>query len=201
MSAVAMPERTEQLIESAVLADWRHFYDEVTKCAFKRALAWLSSTQRLAGLEEIWHGIPVAGRAQLLADTISTSDLLRNNLGFIVNALTECRERGELILDCHEAHGRFAERPDQVEVFRGTVYAERFPDLGVSWTLSPKVAQWFAGGYRCSNRASTPVILHAVVPKSAICGLLIERDELEALVLPAAFCKTRPRRLKWEWRA
>jgi hypothetical protein len=189
-------------LAQAALHREQRFRETAAAGEYSIALACLSSTERMTGLSEIWHEIPTADQARTLGDAISGADMLYQEHEFLVKALIECRVRGELVTDCDRARQRFAELPDRLDVYRGTVAAEEWPDYGVSWTLEKAVAENFAAGYRCSNRDSTPILMHAKrVPKKAICGVLTDRSEHEVLILPQAFHKNRPARLPRRWRA
>jgi hypothetical protein len=199
----------EQLAEQQLLDHQLRTAMQCEKCFERKvaegdhiaALGYLSSTELISGLAEIWYDIPPTDRARVLGDTISMGDMLHQEIEFLVEALTDCRSRGELVTDCDCAHRLFAELPDRLDVYRGTVAAEAWPDYGVSWTLDKAVAERFAAGYRCSNRDSTPILMHARrVPKTAICGVLLDRNEHEVLLLPGTFWKNKPARLQRRWR-
>ena len=150
MTAVVVQQLVDVLAEAAFHREML-FLERAAAGDYSSALSYLSSTERLTGLSEIWYEIPIADQARVLGDAISGGDMLHREHEFLVQALTECRERVELVTDCDRARQRFAELPDRLEVYRGTVAAEEWPDYGVSWTLDKEVAEKFAAGYRCSN--------------------------------------------------
>jgi hypothetical protein len=96
------------------------------------------------------------------------------------------------------ARRHFEGLPDPIRVFRGT---SRARVLGVSWTTDRQLAEGFARGHR---RIPVPeaVVATALVPKAAIFGVTVERNESEVIldphrvadleVLPAAFAASCP---------
>lgn len=87
-------------------------------------------------------------------------------------------------IDYLQAEGRawFDGLPDPVPVLRG---CSRQRVKGMSWTVERAVAERFAQGHR-GIRVPSPIIASALVPKTAIFGVYVERQEAEIVLDPGA---------------
>jgi hypothetical protein len=95
---------------------------------------------------------------------------------------------GSTFLD-GEARAFFDGLPDLVAVHRG---CSRPRVRGVSWSTDPEVAAGFAAGHR-GIRVPDPVIASAVIPKTHVFTVFVERRESEVILDPR-----RLRALAWE---
>jgi hypothetical protein len=150
------------------------------------ALFAVNSEARLPLLQHMWPQIPGPDRPDALAEAVSAGDAPVRMIGFLYAALASVQAEGRRVFDGDAARKAYASLPDMITVHRGTVAAEDDGELyGVCWTLDRERALWCATQHRrFRNRCSPPIILQAAVSKDEICGLLFERDESEALLLP-----------------
>lgn len=108
-----------------------------------------------------------------------------------------CRRRREWIRELKkvaplvwpEDSAAFAALPDEVTVHRGADRDEERGLAGLSWTLKPETAEFFArtvphpigGSYRPPRRPGAAIVLEGVVEKSHI--LLFDDDRHEAEIV------------------
>lgn len=78
-----------------------------------------------------------------------------------------------------EEKARLAALPDTVPIYRGATLEVN--EEGLSWTLDPSRARWFA---RRFNHKGDGVVIHASVAREAIVALFEGRSEDEVIVLP-----------------
>ena len=70
--------------------------------------------------------------------------------------------------------------PEHVTVFRGQLHGDLPEATGMSWTLSEQVADWYAApipGETLRGR-----VLSAIVPRSVLLALFLERGESEVVI-------------------
>jgi hypothetical protein len=155
-----------------------------------RAFLLPASTRRVSFFIDLAVAgiIPRDEWARLLPDAISTGDLLRYDRDRLLVILTALRASDETVFDGDAARAAYVMLPNPVTIYRGTVVAEAAcSEYGVSWTLDPEQARWFATApHRCRNWESPPLLLSATVARENICGLLFGRQEREVLVCPHA---------------
>jgi len=76
------------------------------------------------------------------------------------------------------------EMPEAIEIWRGvsggTLWLAK---RGISWTTNRDVACWFA--MRFANTENAPLVLKAIVPKTAVFHLANDRDEYEVVCFDA----------------
>lgn len=77
--------------------------------------------------------------------------------------------------------------PDTLTVYRGAI--EEMNAEGMSWTLEPKRAEWFAHRF---ERGGTPVVIEARVAKAEVLAHFTGRNESE-IVLPLDAVRTQSR--------
>ena len=126
------------------------------------------------------------------SDKISDKDFWKN-LGEIwtnIENMWQMEDHLRMLLEMAEYHGRddqdcmmdevelklLNDLPEKFVVYRGH---QGINDLGLSWTLSPWRAQWFANRWK-----TDPEVSRAVIRKEHIVGIFLGRSEMEVGVLP-----------------
>lgn len=166
---------------------WHHKATEAIRIRDWFAISMMvGSHERPPLLEALWPFLTDAEKPDLFASCISCGDFPSQVAWFLADALEELREAGTLVFDGDTARARYAELPDEIDVYRGTVQAEVDDGLsGICWTLNPELATWFATTHgRFRNTQSPPVVVSANVHKAEIVGLLTDRREDEVLLNP-----------------
>jgi hypothetical protein len=79
-----------------------------------------------------------------------------------------------------EARDFFSRHPDPIPVFRG---CSRARVRRISWTTNEDVALAFVRGHR-AIAVPEPVLASALVPKSAVFAVFLDREESEVLLDP-----------------
>jgi len=160
--------------------------DAIAEERWVAMLSLLSSEERVPWLMDLWEHICDDERAEVLAYAIASGDLLRHERDRLQACLIELRDEDNLVFDGDCARAIYADLPDPVTLYRGTVAAE-IGAFGVSWTVDRDIALWFACEHgRFRNTNSPAIILTSVVPKAAISGVLASRREQEVLVVSEA---------------
>ena len=103
----------------------------------------------------------------LLVNSLPLSDILR----------TACAEVEIADLLSPDARAFYDSLPNVVPVWRG---CDRRRERGMSWTTDRSVAEGFAMGKRCVNRA--PTLVRAEIPKIHIFGVFCDRSEHEIVL-------------------
>jgi hypothetical protein len=88
---------------------------------------------------------------------------------------------------CEDDHAAYRALPEMVTIYRGQ---ERRSRGGLAWTTDPKVARFFAKGFRSSCNQD-PVVIEARVKKSAIAGIYTDRQESEVMLFDSSAAKKR----------
>jgi len=124
-----------------------------------------------------------------LAEAISNGDVPRQERAMLYATLNRLRREGLNVFDGDAARTAYAELPELVTIYRGTVGAEADEKAyGICWTLDKSKAEWFATEHgRFKNRSSPPVLLTTTVKREDISGLLFDRDEQAVLMYPHLF--------------
>ena len=128
--------------------------------------------------------IPEQDLPEVLAQAISSGDMLYQERNMLCAMLGQLHQKKRLVFDGEAARAAYDALPAQVTIYRGTTEAEG-GGYGICWTLDRERAKWFATKHvRFRNLRSPPVVLSALVQREDICGLLFEREEQDVLVLP-----------------
>ena len=113
----------------------------------------------------------------LLDRYILTNPLIGESLPFIGKSLKEFMQKEDII---------FLESLDDiVTIYRGTSLKEfcsPFYELGQSWTLSKRVASFFAFSYGNKKDISDRCVMSATIKKEFILGYISEREEYECII-------------------
>jgi hypothetical protein len=135
-------------------------------------------------LEALWPIVPKPERPKLLAEAISGGDLMAPHLRFLLKALRAVRSDGGRVFGSDEDRLVYEALPDPVQVYRGTVQAERDQRFfGICWTTDRDRAVWFATEHgRFRNTASPPILMAMHCPKDLIVGVIFDRGESELLI-------------------
>ncbi len=156
---------------------------------WEQTLMLAGSGSRPTLLKRLWPRLNMTQKPLAMELAIANGELLRRQRPFLIKALTELKAAGIRVFDGDAARNAFAELPQHVRIYRGTVKAEgdSATSCGVCWTLRPEIAKWFAYEHDRFHapKAPPPVIRSATIERDNICGLLFERDESEVLVCPA----------------
>jgi hypothetical protein len=78
-----------------------------------------------------------------------------------------------------DAHGFYDSLPELVPVWRG---CERGRERGLHWTADRAIAEGFARGKRCLNKA--PTLARAEIPKEHVFAVFVSRAESEIVLDP-----------------
>jgi hypothetical protein len=145
-----------------------------------RALLECSSTERLAQLWLLWRKIPVEHRPVTFCETFVGSDPQRWQRRLLTDLLPTLPRP---VFDTDAAREAWAALPERFTAYRGLAVEEyqRGP-VGLSWTLDPERARFFAFTHRFAPRAGC--VVAATIGKSAVAALLFDRGERELLLMP-----------------
>lgn len=168
-------------------ADPRVLVEHLQRCIDRGdvpgTLLLVSSEYRLSMCRALWPVVPEAEQQTVLASAIISSDNPAREWVWLQDTLADLSARGQRVFDGDAAREAFADLPERITIYRGTVEAEHWSgDYGISWTLSRDKAVWFATHGRFRNHRSPAIILSATLRKHALAGLLADRDEPEVLV-------------------
>lgn len=147
------------------------------------ALLLVSPEYRVSMCRALWPVVPEAEQQTVLANAITSGDNPAREWVWLQDTLDDLSARGRRIFDGDAAQEAFADLPERITIYRGTVEAEHWSgDYGISWTLNRDRAVWFATHGRFRDLRSRAVILSATLPKHALAGLLLDRGEHDVLV-------------------
>lgn len=154
---------------------------------WEQALMLSRSSSRPTVLKRLWPRLHLEQKPLAMEVAISIGDLLHRQRSFFIDALRELKTAGLRVYDGDAARVAYADLPERVRIFRGTVSQEADAgQYGVCWTLKSETARWFACQQeRFRHHESQPAILTATVAREDICGLMFEREESEVVVCPA----------------
>lgn len=124
------------------------------------------------------HPLPEEDRLALIRDVWIDSENVWQHFDEWIE-IFETTDGDGLMLDDEKA--RLAALPDPVPVYRGATLEVN--EEGLSWTLDPTRARWFA---RRFNHKGSGVIIHATVSPGDIVALFEGRSEDEVIILPEA---------------
>jgi len=145
-----------------------------------KALLECSSTDRLERLWLRWGGVPAEHRPVTFCETYCGSDPVRWQRWQIVDMM---RTLPRPVFDTDPARDAWAALPDQFTVYRGCDLGEyQSGPFGLSWTLDPARARFFAFTHRFHPRNGC--VVAAVVRKPAVAAVLFDRGEKELLLMP-----------------
>jgi hypothetical protein len=132
--------------------------------------------------------------SRVLADAIQMGETFEW-AGILRSLVAGLAAEGFPLFDCDEAEKAFEALPNVVPVYRGGLRTELVgPRFGISWTLSRDKAIWFAsraefkewgpaGELLGMGRRPPTALFEAKVKRADICGLMLEREEEEVLIV------------------
>src|ERR1700761_4188329 len=105
---------------------------------WEQTLMLAGSGSRATLLKRLWPRLNLTQKPLAMELAIANGELLRRQRPFLVKALNELKAAGIRVFDGDAARAAFAELPEQVRIYRGTVKAEN-DAYGVCWTLRPEI--------------------------------------------------------------
>ena len=119
---------------------------------------------------------PVYPDENILDRYLMTNKLLGESMPFIKKSVRKYMREEDIDF--------FDNLPDTITIYRGTSVSEAIGsilDIGQSWTLELKVAEFFADTH-CAHYSEDRCIMKAIIPKEFIFAYTNEREEKECIV-------------------
>lgn len=143
--------------------------------SFNRFYVFLKN-QHIFTDKEYWYA---------LSDAFQTSDNLYKLRGLVKGSFNVERLNKKYLMSRYERR-RLKNLPDKITIYRGMSEKElKSGNFGVSWTLSKKVARFFAEDYmrNYDTRKHKKIVHCVVVDKSSIIAYFSSRKEKEVIYM------------------
>lgn len=182
----ALAASNEPDVSPVMLADAE---DALRKGDFARYLLWFEGHYRLSGFLQIEALLTDHDYWPMLRDVWLHSDIMLKNKDTWLRLLRSKRKDRQLLMT--EADNiKFAAKGDPLTIYRGFASARSMD--GISWTLDPERAKWFAL-YACDPRrrfmgarGRSPSVVSGTCLKSDVLAFFSQREEEEIVIDPSS---------------
>lgn len=137
---------------------------------------------RLHAFLEVHENLDDIDYWNTLGEIWTDSENIWQNEQYWIDLLHVGREKREYIMTSKEREA-LAELPDVLTIYRGFDQEER--EMGLSWTLDKKRAEWFAKRLWYPDKSEIgPCLAEATVLRESVIAHLLARNEDEIIVAP-----------------
>ena len=157
----------------------------MNKNDIEQILFFKSSFDRFACFYELRHHLKGQDYWEVLRNAYQSSDNTYHQRLNIIESFLEKEPKSEMFMESLEREN-LESLPEEITIYRGmTLSVFNSGVFGISWTLDPKVAHFFAFTYgrNFATKNEKKMIHKMTVSKKQIFAYLADRDEKEVIFL------------------